>query len=171
MESTVFRQGRGYTSASRLQDSTWASVRAPAPRWLRPGSRLYECASKLLGQTPPRAIQGMRGGPLRQSKHKQRLIIGAACSSRCGDYSDVLFSIVPEVCHRNRGDVVVQLHRPKFLSCFRFERAETSVVGCADEEQTSRCHDGTTRSRRSNILLTRWQRLIKTERYLPRDVA
>src|SRR5262245_4274190 len=108
---------------------------------------------------------------LRQREHNQRLIIGAACSSRCGDYSDVLFSILPEVCHRNGGDVVVQLHRPKFLSCFRFKRAETSVVSCADEEQTSRCYDGTTGSRRPNILFTGRQRFIQAKRYLPRNVA
>src|SRR5262249_25922979 len=125
----------------------------------------------LCGDIPAKRGSKFPKNRLRQSEHNQRLIIGAACSSRSGDYSDVLFSILPEICHGYRGDVVIQLHRPKLLSCFRFERAEASVVRCANEEQTSRGNDWTTGSRRSNILLTGRQRFIKPERYLPRNVA
>src|SRR5262249_8927861 len=107
----------------------------------------------------------------RQCKYDQRLVIRTAGAAGCGDHCNVLLPILSLIGYRYRGDVVIELGRPKLLPGFRFERPETAIIRRTDKQQAPCGDDWPAGSRRPNVLLARRQGFVDAERDLPCDIS
>src|ERR1700743_1554134 len=99
-----------------------------------------------------------RSPELRQRKYNHGLLtpligIRNSGASVRGRDRAVLLAVLPLIRHRHCNRVVIELRLPKLLTGPRIDRAESLVVGCADEHQPPGRYDRAAESDPPGVLL------------------
>src|SRR5437773_7014624 len=122
-----------------------------------------------------RSSMCVRRDALRKRVYIQRFVlvgvrIRNAAAARTG-YRDILFPVLGLIRHRNGHCAVIELRDPQLFPGFRIERAETLVIGRADEYDAAGGCDRAAHVDAARVFLSFGKFIGDAQRHLPHDIA